>query len=58
MGRKKRAMNKHHIKKPHKEPKQRGRPKGSMKQKQSQNVHININNGSGGPPPPQTSQNL
>ena len=31
MGRKKGAMNKHHKEKPHKEPKQRGRPKGSIK---------------------------
>ena len=45
MGRKKGDKNKHHKAKPHKEKKQRGRPKGSIKQKQSQSININIGGG-------------
>ena len=51
MGRKKGSLNHHKKEKPKKEPKQKGRPKGSLnKQKQKQNQHqiVNINIGSHG----------
>ena len=50
MGRKLGSKNHHHKEKPHKEPKQRGRPKGSIKQKQHQTVNVKVvnNNGGGG----------
>ena len=38
MPRTKGSKNHHHKEKPHKEPKQRGRPKGSIKQKQHQTL--------------------
>ena len=52
MPRTKGAKGKHHKEKPHKEKKQRGRPKGSIKQKQKQHQTVNVkvinNNGGGG----------
>jgi hypothetical protein len=52
MGRTKGAKGKHNKEKPHKEKKQRGRPKGSIKQKQHQHQNVNVkvinNNGGGG----------
>ena len=52
MPRTKGAKGKHHKEKPHKEKKQRGRPKGSTKQHQKQNQTVNVkvvnNNGGGG----------
>ena len=46
MSRKIGSKNKHHKEKPIKEKKQRGRPKGSIKQKQEQHQIVNVNIGS------------